>query len=212
MILYISSFLEIIFNREQNDLYNLINRLFADFHDSDLKEVQKNCSYILACVGYECFRTSSINERKAAEALFDCNSLFSTASLDSLQQLFTSIMNNIYQTAAGGSDPVHYDILDTVNGLLYKDCAAISLQEAADLVGISAASFSINFKKKTGSHFKDYVRAQKMELAKRMLKDTENSVKTISEDLGYYDYNYFTRIFKTTFGVTPTSYRRSIHN
>lgn len=44
--------------------------------------------------------------------------------------------------------------------------------------------------------------------AKKMLVDNEESVSEIAGKCGYYDANYFSRVFKKSEGVTPSEYRR----
>jgi AraC-like DNA-binding protein len=44
--------------------------------------------------------------------------------------------------------------------------------------------------------------------AKRMLVHRENTITEIAETLGYYDYSYFTRIFKKHSGKTPSDFAK----
>ncbi len=43
--------------------------------------------------------------------------------------------------------------------------------------------------------------------AKRMLMDKKFTVNEIATELGFYDYSYFTRLFKKHTGITPTNFR-----
>jgi AraC-like DNA-binding protein len=44
--------------------------------------------------------------------------------------------------------------------------------------------------------------------AKRMLLHSENTVSEIAELLGYYDYSYFSRLFKKACGETPSEFAK----
>ena len=43
-----------------------------------------------------------------------------------------------------------------------------------------------------------------------MLKNTEKPIKQIAFELGFEDENYFSRVFKQKFQVSPRVYRREI--
>lgn len=45
-----------------------------------------------------------------------------------------------------------------------------------------------------------------------MLCETELSIKEISAEIGYNDQNYFSRIFKNKFGISPTDFRNTNRN
>ncbi|MDY0393981.1 AraC family transcriptional regulator [Virgibacillus halophilus] len=75
----------------------------------------------------------------------------------------------------------------------------ISLDEAADAVGLSASYFSNLFKQEFGINFTDYINRLRMEAAKTMIEENKLSIKQISYMLGYKDPNYFSRVFKKIF-------------
>ena len=52
-----------------------------------------------------------------------------------------------------------------------------------------------------------YIKEKRMKKAKELLKTTDLSVAEISGQVGFSNYNYFSRIFKQHFGVSPHRYR-----
>lgn len=46
-------------------------------------------------------------------------------------------------------------------------------------------------------------------ITKELLEDDRLSVEQIAEMVGYRDYFYFTKVFKKTEGVSPSSYRKN---
>jgi two-component system response regulator YesN len=85
----------------------------------------------------------------------------------------------------------------------------ISLQEAADIIGVSAAHLSRVVKKELGKNFTEYIVDLRMEKAKTMLKMTNFKVMDISKTVGYENPDYFSRIFKRQFGISPQDYRNN---
>ena len=83
----------------------------------------------------------------------------------------------------------------------------LSLDELSKELDISPYYFSKLFKEETGSNFVEYLTNLRMSRAKELLKDERCSMKEICLEVGYSDPNYFSRIFKKNFGVTPTEYR-----
>ena len=58
----------------------------------------------------------------------------------------------------------------------------------------------------------DYIIRQKLDLAKNMLSSDEMSLRNISEKLGYQDYNYFSRLFKRHYGISPMKMKKDLQN
>lgn len=86
--------------------------------------------------------------------------------------------------------------------------AELSLQEVADVVGISRTYFSTIFKELTGEKYWDYLTGYRIEQAKALLKDTNMSQAEISEQVGYSSEFHFSRKFKEVVGISPNKYRR----
>jgi len=93
---------------------------------------------------------------------------------------------------------------DYINSHLQRP---LTLAEVADYVHFNPTYFSEYFKEKSGETFMGYVTRMKLEKAKEMLADPAIRINDISDCLGYKDPRSFTKMFKTTLGLTPTEYR-----
>lgn len=83
-------------------------------------------------------------------------------------------------------------------------------------IDIIAAQFGIgrtNFYRKVrelmGMSPNDYLRKCRMERAAELLRTTEQPVSDVCAQVGMPDAQYFSRVFKTHFGVTPSAYREN---
>jgi two-component system response regulator YesN len=47
-----------------------------------------------------------------------------------------------------------------------------------------------------------------LQQAKILLKNSEKAISEIAEAVGFNDYNYFSRIFKKYYGISPRDYRK----
>jgi len=81
------------------------------------------------------------------------------------------------------------------------------LEPLAQILNVSPFYLSKLFKEETGETFINYLTSMRLEKAKKMLKDGSMIIKEITADVGYNDQNYFSKLFKQRFGVSPTEYR-----
>ena len=56
--------------------------------------------------------------------------------------------------------------------------------------------------------FMEYLNKVRMAEAKKLLVYTNFNIGDIAAKTGYKDQNYFSRLFKGMFGVTPSEYRK----
>ena len=84
----------------------------------------------------------------------------------------------------------------------------ITMQAMAELCHLSPSYFSRVFSRDVGENFINYTNRQKVELGKKMLRETNQSVSQIAGELGYLDTSHFIKIFKRFEGTTPMIYRQ----
>ena len=65
------------------------------------------------------------------------------------------------------------------------------------------------FRKEENMTFVEYLTRERMFYAKEMLKNPELSVSQVAISVGYNNYCYFIKVFKKTFGKTPSEYHRN---
>ncbi len=68
----------------------------------------------------------------------------------------------------------------------------------------------------TNQHFNkgvaSLIREKRLERAKYLLKKTDLKIPEISYNIGFSDYNYFLRVFKKEFGISPKKIRKEHFN
>ncbi|MEG0286830.1 MAG: DNA-binding response regulator [Vagococcus sp.] len=90
--------------------------------------------------------------------------------------------------------------------LNFKD--EISLDTLANFSHMHRNYVSRLFKEATGMSFTEYLTFYRIEQGKKCLVSTDDSISLVSEDVGYADPAYFSRIFKKETGYTPNQYRQ----
>lgn len=84
----------------------------------------------------------------------------------------------------------------------------IQLEMIAEVVNLNPVYFSTLFKKETGMTFTAYLANERMEKAKTLLVNTNDTIEAVGYAVGYNDYKYFCQQFKKIVGVKPNVYRK----
>ena len=85
----------------------------------------------------------------------------------------------------------------------------LSREDMAKNVCLNADYLSRIFRKEAGMSISDYIIKLRMDMAKDLLLNTNLSVTQVSEECGYFNFSYFAKIFKKSFGLSPIEYRKN---
>jgi AraC-like DNA-binding protein len=90
--------------------------------------------------------------------------------------------------------------------------SGISANGLADELQITPQYFSKVIKEALGMSFPDYINNLRLTKARELLiSHPDMGVKQIYESIGYNNAAYFTSLFKKTYGVTPTQFRKTVN-
>ena len=85
----------------------------------------------------------------------------------------------------------------------------LSLQSAADTVGLSASYLGRVFKAQMHQTFSEYVTVLRLEEAKRLLMETSKPISVIAHDVGLENQSYFSSLFRKAYGSSPSLFRQT---
>lgn len=85
---------------------------------------------------------------------------------------------------------------------------ALSLAEIARAAQISPSHLIRRFREQLGTSPVQYVQRVRVETAKHLLITTPLRVGEVGEAVGFPDPGYFTRVFHTAVGMSPSAFRR----
>lgn len=86
----------------------------------------------------------------------------------------------------------------------------ISLQDAADYLALNPSYFTRFFKKYMNMTFTEYVNAIRLRYIYEDIISTDLPIQTILERNGFTNYKLFMRLFRQTYGCTPSQKRKEI--
>ncbi|ASV20041.1 helix-turn-helix domain-containing protein [Klebsiella sp. 10982] len=101
--------------------------------------------------------------------------------------------------------PVVQGIVDWIEAHIFD---TLPVSAIAKKSGYSHWYFQRQFAMVTGCTLANYVSRRKMSIATIYLTQTQASMQSISESLGYEGQAAFCRAFRRHFGMSPTRYRR----
>jgi AraC-like DNA-binding protein len=156
--------------------------------------------------------------RSLMQMMFDVSSEISSEMSDICQSLFLALLRltlrviekNAPQTDSASSRTrssgnLSEQICAYVNEHIYEE---LSVPAIAKLFGISESYFSRIFKQSTGYSLTAYQQHRKIGKAQTLLLMTNLTIAEIASEVGYRHQSYFTKLFTSIIGVSPTRYRK----
>ncbi|MBD9116220.1 MAG: helix-turn-helix domain-containing protein [Clostridiales bacterium] len=83
----------------------------------------------------------------------------------------------------------------------------LSLGALASVLNVNASYLSALFRSETGQTVTEYVTRKRMQTGAHLLCTTQLQVQTVAQHCGIFDVNYFTKLFKKYYKLTPTQFR-----
>lgn len=123
-----------------------------------------------------------------------------------LCELYCQFQSNRNGELALRQKQIFYDIKDYVK---WNSSTDLRVAEVAVHFGYNKRYLSSLFRTAAGISLKEYITQQKLEEAKYLLCDTNDTVTSIAGKLGYSDSHHFMKVFKVNTGLTPSQYRNA---
>lgn len=134
---------------------------------------------------------------------------YEASMMSILLQLMVHIARQLdkVDSSMGGSSATPTEMslaLDYINEHLTEP---LTLESLAEEAGMSQRHFIRLFSKWTGMGFSDYLQHKRMELACRLLIETDHKIEHIANNIGYRDIAHFRQVFRKWLGRSPSQYR-----
>ncbi len=123
-----------------------------------------------------------------------------------MTELFSLILRNPAYSEPSSLTNIPIENATTYISTNYKN--NITLEDLADMTGLSPSYFSRLFKNTTGFGFKEYITIIRLKESQSKLIHTDKSICEIAYECGFNDSNYFSSVFKELNGLSPIKYRK----
>lgn len=129
--------------------------------------------------------------------------------VEKIREYLVSVLRAALQLRDLKSQQESSDIIDSAIRYIERNYTDenISLNAAAQALGISANYLSACFSQKMEVSFVEYVTQKRMTRAKQLLLRTGLRSSEIANEVGYRDPRYFSFVFRKTQGCTPRAFR-----
>ncbi len=88
--------------------------------------------------------------------------------------------------------------------------AELNTDKLAQLLGMSKTLVYLKLKKLLNTSASDYILSMRLAKAEKLLISTQLNISEVAYEVGYADPNYFTKVFKKAYKMTPRNYKK--HN
>ena len=184
-----------------------VEALFATYSDTD--KIRNSLFETLLNIKNAVLKVDASYKNEAFDSIFPSLARFSE------KEDFEAYLSSravecflaISEAKNGSENPVIKKACKFIEEHLAED---FGLEALAQELGVSPYHLSRLFKEEKGENFINYVTSLRLEKAKKLLGNPSLIIKEISTEVGYNDQNYFTKLFKQKFGLTPTEYRETM--
>ncbi|MFI3200367.1 MAG: response regulator [Eubacteriales bacterium] len=97
--------------------------------------------------------------------------------------------------------------IEYVNEHYHED---MNMAVVSNAVSMNYTFFSETFKEETGKSFVDYVKTVRINMAKKILRDSCVQISRVAYEVGFKDEKHFSKTFKAETGMTPSEYKKQI--
>lgn len=200
--------------------YNVENiayeRCLVTFLDDDIRDFSAFFSDINF---YGAFENSihvvdfSLKEQLIIESILENMSStddFSTKQFFLMQLLFLANKNQGAKPAENDNQlrGIQKTITEVVAHINNNFQTELNLDNISAEFFIDSCYLSRIFKKTVGMSFVDYINNVRIMEAKKLLTSTDESIISISENVGFKSNTHFGRVFKAITGISPLQYRK----
>ena len=147
----------------------------------------------------------TLDDYRRKEAVL--RSCINEVSDDELRQRVMTLMGEGDAAAQEVENPAILKALAIVRERYMED---LGLEEVARQVCLAPGYFSTLFKQETGESFVKYLNNTRMDIAARMLSQTNRRVHEIAAEVGVPGESHFIALFKQRFGMTPRNFRKQM--
>ena len=205
---------QLITRIQQGDKIGL--QTFFELYISNLFETTKDLNSIKNVLFELCITAKNITQNITQE--FSTNNfdnlfsfLISQDNLSVIKSHTNDMLLECVTVIASKKQKIENPIISKICSYINQNLSSdISLEQMAEYTNVSSFYLSKLFKEEKGVTFINFITDKRLEEAQKLLKETNLSIKEITAKIGYNDQNYFSRIFKNKYGITPSEARTKL--
>jgi YesN/AraC family two-component response regulator len=139
------------------------------------------------------------------------NQINDMETLDEATAYYTETIKFIIHKMKESKNSKAEHIIDDTEEFIENNLTDINLSVnmIAESIGLTSKYLNVLYKKHTGNSIGSVINNLRMDKARQMILETNQSIDSIIEQIGWGSKKYFFTCFKKRFGVTPSVYRNN---
>lgn len=134
-------------------------------------------------------------------------------SAEEAEKALKICVQRVFENAEKEKKQNYSSYVQNALGYIYKNYGSgISIPDIAEYTKISEGHLRRLFKQETNMKIVDFLTEYRLERAKTLMRDTEESITEIWKKTGFTSAQYFSYVFKRKEGVLPKEYRKNLKN
>ena len=86
----------------------------------------------------------------------------------------------------------------------------LSVERLCSIFACSRTTLMSKFKSKFETTVGEYISKYRLSKAEELIRESDETIKSIAVTCGFNDQNYFTKVFSKSYNVTPIAYRKAL--
>ena len=193
--------------RDESIIYEAINEIFQY-----LKSTKQNLfAFRVLYNDIISVLIRGVNPEKVdIQRLYDVFRLSQCLSIQDLDNMLRRVCETLLRNTDYNAAGIHSKMEEAAAYMRenYSD-GNLTMNSLAEHLSISSVSLSIEFKELMSMSPSDYLSLLRIERAKKLLRESDLSIKEVCRAVGYYDVPNFTRRFKKYTALTPMQFRQA---
>ncbi len=183
-----------------NDCLTNTPLILSDIHIKTLAETVKEARNVFAPP----HNVPVYNMKKNKNQIYGSEQMLKV----SLERFFINLIRENSKTYFKEVQSNNFNVKEIVSYIDDKYKEKITLNELSFIFGTNRTTLCKEFKLATGKSVLNYVLEKKINDAKAMISNTNDTFTEISNMLNFESIHYFTRLFKKKTGYSPKEYRK----
>lgn len=132
---------------------------------------------------------------------------FTNNIIESAGRIVDACVSHIYHKRM--LDVRHMDLSQQMEQYITANiCEDLSIEHLCSRFEISRSEIYRLFEQRFGTSVADFIRNKRTSMAEELIRNTDQKISEIAQAVGFYDYNYFSKVFRKSYGLSPRDYRR----
>ncbi|MCU6710736.1 response regulator [Paenibacillus sp. J5C_2022] len=141
----------------------------------------------------------------------DLDEVFDFETVDDIESWLRRKLYAISEHIYWNKQKPNHKLIEEVEKYITEHLSdSITLRNVANIFGFSPNYLGYLFKEQNQENFSDFVIRKRLEKAKTLLKEPTLKIYEVADRVGYNNLTYFSRHFKSRFGMTPGEFQKQI--